>query len=93
MIYFWTIGGGALLQALFSFALISASSGNGSFVGLGAMLLAVIGIPVTAIINTLLIRSHRNNPATRYVGRVFFVLLLLPLVQLALLILVSVFRL
>jgi hypothetical protein len=83
----------ALLQAGFSFAIIRATSGGGSFVGLGAMLFAVLGIPVTALVNFLLIRTGRKNPKSPYALRVVVVSLLLPAAQLALMILVSVFRL
>lgn len=93
MKYFLGVGGVFLFQAVFSYVIILAGTGNGSFVGLGAMLLAVFGIPATAIINLVLIRTHRKNPAMGYIGRLLIVALILPLAQLALLILVSVFRL
>jgi glycopeptide antibiotics resistance protein len=57
------------------------------------MLLAVLGIPLTALINVLLIRSSRKNPASPYVLRLALVSLALPAAQLALMVLVSVFRL
>lgn len=82
-----------LLQVGFSFAIILATSGGGSFVGLGAMLLAVLGIPLTALINFLVIRTHRKNPESPYVLRVALFSLVLPAAQLVLMILVSVFRL
>ena len=82
-----------LLQVGFSFVIILTTAGGGSFVGLGAMLLAVLGIPLTALINFLLIRSNRKNPASPYVLRLAIVSLALPAAQLALMILVAVFRL
>jgi len=93
MNYFLGIGGVFLFQAVFSYAIILASTGNGSFVGLGAMLLALFGIPATAVVNLAFIHAHRKNPAIGYIGRLLLVALILPLVQLALLIVVSVFRL
>jgi len=57
------------------------------------MLLAVIGVPLTALLNILLIRSRRDKPASPYVGRLLLISLALPVAQLAILILVSVFRL
>ena len=93
MSYFIGVGGVILFQAVFSYAMILAGTGNGSFVGLGAMLMAVLGIPITAIANLVIIRSHRKNPATRYIGRLLLLALALPMAQLALLVLVSVFRL
>lgn len=93
MRYIFGVGSVALLQAVFSFAIIQATSGGGSFVGLGAMLFAVLGIPITALVNFLLINASRKNPESPYVLRLVAVSLLLPAAQLALMILVSVLRL
>ena len=93
MRYLLWIGVVTLLQVGFSFAIILATRGGGSFVALGAMLLAVGGIPVTALVNFLLVRGNRKNPGSPYVLRLVVVSLLLPVAQLALMILVSVFRL
>lgn len=93
MTYLLGVLGVLLLQVGFSFAVISATSGGGSFVGLGAMLLAIPGIPLTALINVLLIRSHRKNRAPKLFPRLVLVSLVLPAAQLALMMLVSVFRL
>ena len=93
MRYLLGLGLVALFQVGFSFAIILATRGGGSFVGLGAMLLAVLGIPITALVNFLLIRANRQRPGSPYVLRLVFVSLLLPAAQLALMILVSVFRL
>lgn len=93
MNYLLGIGGVLLFQAAFSYAIILAGTGNGSFVGLGAMLFAVVGIPATAIANWVLINIHRKNPATGYIGRLILFALVLPITQLALLVLVSVFHL
>jgi hypothetical protein len=91
--YIFGVGVVALLQVGFSFAIIRATSGGGSFVGLGAMLFAVLGIPITALVNFLLIRASRRSPESPYALRLVFVSLLLPAAQLALMVLVSVFRL
>lgn len=93
MIYLFGVGGVLLIQVGFSFAIILATSGDGSFVGLGAMLLAGLGVPFTALINFLLIRANHNNPASTYVLRMALISLALPATQLALMILVAVFRL
>lgn len=93
MSYLVGILGVLLLQVGFSFAIILATSGGGSFVGLGALLLAVLGIPFTTLINLLLIRSSRKDPASPYLLRLTLVSLALPTAQLALMILVSVLRL
>ena len=83
----------ALLQVGFSFAIILATRGGGSFVGLGAMLLAVLGIPITALVNFFLFRANRKSPGSPYVLRMVLVSLILPAAQLTLMILVAVFRL
>jgi hypothetical protein len=91
--YLLGVGGVLLLQVGFTLAIMQAASGGGSFVGLGAMLLAVLGSPLTALINSLLIRSCRRNPESAYGLRRTLVSLALPIAQLALMMLVSVFRL
>lgn len=93
MVYLLGIGGVLLFQAAFSLVIISAATGGGSFVGLGAMLLALLGIPLTALINFLVIRSSRRDPGSSYLLRLTLVALALPAAQLALMILVSVLRL
>jgi hypothetical protein len=93
MRYLLGVLGILLLQVGFTFAVISVTSGGGSFVGLGAMLLAILGIPLTALINVLLVRAHRRNRASHIPLRLALVSLALPAAQLTLLILVSVFRL
>lgn len=92
MNYFLGIGSVVLFHAGVSYALISASTGNGSFVGLGAMLFALIGIPVTAIALAMLIHAHRKNPNKGYIGRFLLFALALPVLQLALFILAAEFR-
>jgi hypothetical protein len=91
--YLVGVGLVALLQVGFSFAIILATRGGGSFVALGAMLMAVLGVPITALVNFLLIHADRNSPRSPHVLRLILVSLLLPAAQLALMILVSVFRL
>ncbi len=46
----------ALLQLLITWVVIEATRGGGSFVGLGAMLLAVLAVPGTAIWNFVRVR-------------------------------------
>lgn len=82
-----------LFQVAFSYLLIGYSAGNGSFVGLGVMLLAVIGVPTTACANGVLIYCYRKRPVPGYVGRLLLLALLLPGAQLALLALVTTLRL
>jgi hypothetical protein len=84
--YLIGIGGVLLLQAAISYATILAGTGNGSFVGLGAMLFALYGIPITAIINLLLIRKQKKNPQRSNIKMLILVSSILPIVQLSLLI-------
>jgi hypothetical protein len=82
-----------LFQAAVTYAIVKAGTGGGSFVGLGAMLFAVIGIPLTAIVNIVLIRAKPAMTGYAHFRRSFLIALVLPLAQLGLLIAVSVFRL
>ena len=45
-----------LLQLLFTWVIIEATRGGGSFVGLGAMLVALFAVPGTAIWNFVRVR-------------------------------------
>jgi hypothetical protein len=82
-----------LLQVAITWAIVSFSSGGGSFVGLGALLFAVIGIPATAIVNFSLIKAKPAVGSGGLFLRSLLVSLLLPLAQIGLLIAVSAFRL
>lgn len=93
MSYLIGVGGALLFQLGFSYAVILASAGNGSFVGLGAMLLALLGVPATALINFLVVRAGRHTASSGYLVRLILISLVLPAIQLALLLVVSVFRL
>lgn len=83
----------AVLQAGVSAITIAAGTGNGSFVGLGAMLLAVIGLPLTALVNALLVRDHRRNPQRSRTRALVGVSMVLPVLQLALLVAQATLRL
>ena len=82
----------ALAQALHSWSVMLDGPG-GSFVGLGAMLLALMGIPVTALLNFLFIQASRRHPKRAFAQKVLLTSCVLPVLQLALLILVKVYRL
>jgi hypothetical protein len=81
-----------LLQAGFTYLIIHAAPG-GSFVGLGALLFAGFGIPVAAVLLFLLARESARRTGPGHYLRLVLVTLALPLAQLGLLVLVSVFRL
>jgi hypothetical protein len=82
-----------VLQAAITYAIVSLSSGSGSFVGLGALLFAMIGIPATAIVNFSQIKARPAATRSAHFVRSLLVSLVLPLAQLGLLIAVSAFRL
>jgi len=87
-----TIGLPILLQAGFTWLIINAAPG-GSFGGLGALLFAGIGMPITAVLLFLLTRAGSGRGVSGQILRWALVTLALPLTQLGLLVLVSVFRL
>ena len=87
------VGGVAFAQAAISYAVISAGSGNGSFVGLGAMLAALYGIPITAIANLLLVRNCKRQPKPSIITTLLLISSVLPALQIALLVAQQVFSL
>jgi len=91
--YLFGVGGVLLFQAGFTYAIMVATRGGGSFVGLWAMLLAVLGIPLTVLLNVLLVRAKHRKPESPFVLRWLFVSLGLPALQAAVLILAAVLRL
>jgi hypothetical protein len=93
MNYFVGVFGVLLLQLLATGITIAASTGNGSFVGLGAMLMAVWGIPTSLLANFLIIRSYREQPKASKVWLLILVSLALPLLQFLLLAAQIIFRL
>ena len=87
------VGGVAFAQAAISYAVISAGTGNGSFVGLGAMLAALYGIPITAIANLLLVRNCKRQPKPSIITTLLLISSVLPALQIALLVAQQVFSL
>jgi hypothetical protein len=53
-----------LLQLFFTWIIIEATRGGGSFVGLAAMLVAVLAVPATAIWNFVRVWHHPGSPDT-----------------------------
>jgi hypothetical protein len=90
--YLATIGLPLLFQAGFTWLIINAAPG-GSFVGLGALLFAGIGMPITVVLLFLQARAGSRRAVSGQILRLVLVTLALPLTQLGLLVLVSVFRL
>ncbi|MBX9904852.1 MAG: hypothetical protein K2Y31_10890 [Burkholderiales bacterium] len=91
MKYLLCLGLPLLLQAVLTLVFSQAGSG-GSFVGLGALLFALLGIPLTLIINFALIRSYPALGTMAHFSRSFLLGLILPALQLALLITASILR-
>lgn len=67
-----------VFQLVFTLAIILATQGTGSFVGLGAMLLGLVALPVTAIVNWSLIRSQPDRPTGQLAARIFLVTAIFP---------------
>jgi hypothetical protein len=82
--YWLGIGGVFILQLGFTGLIIMACAGNGSFVGLGVMLLAVYTIPVALLANFFLLRRYRQRRQKSSIYWVIVSSALLPLLQLAL---------
>lgn len=78
------IGAVLLLQIAISGLTIFAGTGNGSFVGLGAMLLAIYGIPITLATNFFIIRNHKKYPRKSNITAIVTISSILPCLQLAL---------
>jgi len=74
-----------LLQLLFVFIVIEMNTGNGSWVGLGALLLAMFAIPATGISNFMYIRAKAGDIGVAVLGRCFLIALVLPFIILILL--------
>lgn len=91
MKYLACLGIPLLLQALLTLIFSQAVSG-GFFAGLGAMLFAVIGVPLTLIVNFALIRSYPALGVVAHFNRSLLLGLILPGLHLGLLIVAPVGR-
>lgn len=80
-----------MLQAVLTLIFSQAASG-GSFVGLGAMLMALVGMPLTLIINFALIRSGPAQSIAAHFNRSFLIGLILPGLQFGLLVAAAIGR-
>jgi hypothetical protein len=67
-----------IFQLLFVAVIILATNGTGSFVGLGAMLLGLVALPVTAILNWSQLRSQPERPALQVAVRIFWITAIFP---------------
>lgn len=91
MKYLACLGIPLLLQAVLTLIFSQAAAG-GSFAGLGAMLMALVGIPLTLIVNFALIRSYPGQSIAAHFNRSFLLGLILPGLQFTLLLAVSIGR-
>jgi hypothetical protein len=73
-----------LAQVLFVLAFIAATRGKGSFVGLAAMLTALLALPLTALANWLRTRRKPPLPAFEHAARTFLTTLVFPVLLLIL---------
>ncbi|PPE72680.1 hypothetical protein C3942_16645 [Solimonas fluminis] len=79
MKYLLHVGLPAVLQVALTLFVMFATRGNGSFVGLAAMLLGVWAIPVTAIVNFARARATPRASATFWISLPVPLLLMLML--------------
>ncbi len=86
MNYLIGVFGVLLVQLAISYVTILAGTGNGSFIGLGAMIFGLYGIPATTLINFFIIRGYRKNPQPSDIKWLIVISSILPILQLALLI-------
>lgn len=68
-----------LLQVLLIVVLIESNTGNGSFVGLGAILLGPPACLVTLVVNLLLLRQSKPNQLLARVALCWLIALLAPI--------------
>jgi hypothetical protein len=92
MAYVWRVGSVLLFQLVATLTFISAFNGGGSFVALGIMLLAVLGIPLCAILAAAKVSSSLKTD-TRNPGSLILLAISLPGLQLALAFAVELFNL
>jgi hypothetical protein len=71
-----------VLQVLFVAAIVAVTNGTGSFVGLGAILVGLVAIPITALLNWQAVRIAGSGSAP--VVRLVAVSMVFPVVILVL---------
>ncbi len=74
-----------VLQCLFVFIIIEMNTGNGSWIGLGALLIGMFAIPATAIINFLYIKTNKGRSTVSLMSRCFLIAIIAPVIILLLL--------
>ncbi len=84
MIYLFGVFTPLLLQSLLVFVVIEMNTGNGSWVGLGALLIGMFAIPATAIANLLYARSNKDKHPVVVVGNCLAIAMIMPFIFLLL---------
>ena len=74
-----------LLQSLFVFIVIEMNTGNGSWLGLGALLIGMFAIPATGIVNLLYIKSNKEQSSATVLMRCFLTAIIAPFLTVLLL--------
>ncbi|MEH6446372.1 MAG: hypothetical protein V7784_20950 [Oceanospirillaceae bacterium] len=80
MIYFSAVLIPTLLQCLFVFLVIEMNTGNGSWLGLGALLIGIFAIPATSIVNFIYAKSNKNIKASIVIAKCFLISFLMPII-------------
>jgi len=76
-----------LLQSLFVFVVIEMNTGNGSWLGLAALILGLFAIPMTCLTNIFYIRARKDVATLSVIVPCFAIALIVPVILLFLLIL------
>jgi len=76
-----------LFQSLFVFVVIEMNTGNGSWVGLAALILGVFAIPMTCLTNFFYIKARKEASTFSVIAPCFAIALIVPVIILFFLIL------
>jgi len=84
LLYFSAVLIPALLQSLFVFIVIEMNTGNGSWLGLGALLIGIFAIPTTIVVNFIRVKSNKKIKASIIIAKCFLISFLMPFIILLL---------
>jgi hypothetical protein len=68
----------ALLQCLLVYFIVLANTGNGSFVGLGAFIIGIFAIPITAVLNAVMLYVRAEVPRRKVLFHCYILALIVP---------------
>lgn len=85
MLFAFAVAVPLLVQLLFTLMVVFATNGTGSFVGLGAMLVGLLAIPLTALANWVRTRRKPPLPPLQLINRTLLTTLVFPALVLVLL--------